>query len=50
MALRNQVNSPKPQKRDLWSSMAEWAAPLIVCIMFIGMLGAMFSVLLGSER
>jgi hypothetical protein len=50
MGLLTLGNGPSGPTKKLWSSVGDWAAPVLVWLTFIGMLSAMISVLLGSDR
>jgi hypothetical protein len=50
MAHQSLGTGPGHRTKKLWSSVGDWAAPVLVWVTFIGMLTAMISVLIGPDR
>jgi hypothetical protein len=50
MKLQALRSRSRPDAEKGWSTVGDWVATVLVCLIFIGMLAAMLAVLLGEAK
>jgi len=50
MGNQEPVSNSRSDGKNRWSNLGDWSAVLLVCMLFVGMMMAMVSVLLGRAE